>query len=118
MKDTYRDVEVLLPGDKDARIAELTHQRTVLAEEIVKAAVATSLIDGAQPLTGPQVIMLMRDMAAELLRQRKLAALWRRLHWAAGWVVPEIVEECEEKLRAMGEDPEHIAGDPTIEEER
>ncbi len=98
--------------DKDTRIVELTHQRNMLAEEIGKAAVAAGLIDGTQPLTGAQVIRLVRDMAAELLRQRRLAALWKRLHWAAGWVAPEVVEECAAKLRAMGESPEHDAGDP------
>ncbi len=83
-----------MTADKDARGAELTHQRTVLVAA----------------------------MAAELVRQRKLAALWKRLHWAdaeGGCLALEEMrarrdasDACYDSLAALGEDPRHTAGDP------
>jgi len=60
------------------------------------------------------------ELTQEVERQRKRAALWKRIHWAllegelgdGGSNCDIIEEECIEKLREMDEDPEHDAGDP------
>lgn len=46
----------------DTRIAELTHQRDTLAREIAEAAQRLGGYNGEVPLTGPQVMLLLKDM--------------------------------------------------------
>jgi len=58
---------------RDAEIAQLhrcRHERDVLATEIVEAATKAGGVDPSIPLTGPQVVLLVRDMGAEIARLR------------------------------------------------
>lgn len=72
-RDQARQNVALMIDDKDKRIAELTHQRDVIAREIAEAAVRLGIVVDGVPLTGPQVILLVRDVAEAARRGMALS---------------------------------------------
>ena len=45
------------------QLAEVTSERDALAQGIADAAIKVGIIDGSIPLTGPQLLMLCKDLS-------------------------------------------------------
>lgn len=58
-----RELITLALGDSEERCQHLS-ERDELGRAIAEAAIEIGIIDGTQPLTGPQLVLLCRDLVA------------------------------------------------------